>query len=95
MFLFWKGHRVKLTDRTITVGRRAKNDIVIKGDPFVSKSHCAITNGTLMDLSKNGTKVNGSRVQKVPNHFSWRVICLFLGTTLVENEVPNRDANGF
>jgi len=67
----------------------------VTGDPFVSKSHCAITNGTLMDLSKNGTKVNGSRVQKVPNHFSWRVICLFLGTTLVENEVPNRDANGF
>jgi len=38
---------------------------ILSGDPFVSKSHCIITNGALKDTSKNGTRVNGSRVEQV------------------------------
>lgn len=51
-----------LSGRTITVGRKGRNDVVIRGDPFVSKNHCVITDGALRDTSKNGTRVNGSRV---------------------------------
>lgn len=62
MFLLWRERRVDLSGRTVRVGRKGLNDVVIRGDPFVSKSHCIITNCALKDTSKNGTKVNGSRV---------------------------------
>ena len=47
------------------------------GDPFVSKSHCIITNGALRDTSKNGTRVNGSRVEEVEDCFCPDVLLLF------------------
>ncbi len=54
--------------RTVTIGRKKGNNIVIN-DPYVSSSHCTITqesNGScwLIDTnSKNGTYVNGDRIQ--------------------------------
>jgi pSer/pThr/pTyr-binding forkhead associated (FHA) protein len=53
---------------TITVGRRAGNDIVITGDPYISGRHCDITCDAsgcyLTDVgSTNGTMVNGTRLE--------------------------------
>lgn len=53
---------------TITIGRRAGNDIVITGDPYISGRHCDITCDAsgcyLTDVgSTNGTTVNGTRLE--------------------------------
>ncbi|HOQ36671.1 MAG TPA: FHA domain-containing protein [Acetivibrio sp.] len=53
-------------DRSVTIGRQDKNDIVIK-DPFISEIHAHVSvEGDMVyikDLkSKNGVFVNGSRV---------------------------------
>mmetsp|Transcript_9864 Transcript_9864/g.24296 ORF Transcript_9864/g.24296 Transcript_9864/m.24296 type:complete len:245 (-) Transcript_9864:252-986(-) len=81
MFLLWRGRRVDLTGRRITIGRRGRNDVVIRGDPFVSKSHCIITNGALRDTSKNGTRVNGSRVEQ---HSLRAGDCIRIGNAVLE-----------
>lgn len=52
-----------------TVGRLADNDIVLS-DPYVSRRHCAVlihagNGGELHDVSsKNGTKLNGRRIDR-------------------------------
>jgi pSer/pThr/pTyr-binding forkhead associated (FHA) protein len=53
-------------DRSITIGRQDKNDIVIK-DPFISEIHAHVAvegdKVYIRDLkSKNGIFVNGSRL---------------------------------
>jgi len=81
MFLLWRGRRVDLTGKRVTIGRRGRNDVVIRGDPFVSKSHCIITNGALKDTSKNGTRVNGSRVEQHSLHPG---DCIRIGNAVLE-----------
>ncbi|GAB5367988.1 hypothetical protein AAMO2058_001279200 [Amorphochlora amoebiformis] len=85
LFLIWRGRRVDLTGRTVTVGRRGRNDVVIRGDPFVSKSHCIITDGALRDTSKNGTRVNGSRVEQ---HSLNPGDCIRIGNAVLEVHGP-------
>lgn len=53
---------------TITVGRRAGNDIFLTGDPFISGRHCDISCDAsgcyIVDVgSTNGTLVNGARLE--------------------------------
>lgn len=62
------GDTIQLKNKTISVGRRETNDIVLRF-PNVSGNHSELTleNGywQVADLgSSNGTKVNGKRVQK-------------------------------
>lgn len=90
MFLLWRGRRVDLTGRTVTVGRRGRNDVVIRGDPFVSKSHCIITNGALRDTSKNGTRVNGSRVEE---HTLNPGDCIRIGNAVLEVHGPGEHSS--
>lgn len=53
--------------KVITVGRSSNNDKVIRGDEYVSGNHCRIVqynNGAfgIVDTSRNGTFVNGKRI---------------------------------
>jgi pSer/pThr/pTyr-binding forkhead associated (FHA) protein len=58
---------VEIRPGVITLGRRAGNDVVLNGDPYVSGQHARITcdevGCTLTDVgSTNGTTVNGQRL---------------------------------
>ena len=56
---------------TISIGAEADNDIVIGDVPLISRHHASLTiNGGsafIVDMSKNGTFVNGRRVQNQAN----------------------------
>lgn len=81
----------------VKIGRSKDNDIVLSGDPFISKKHCQIhfENGEywLTDLdSKNGTYLNGKRVI-LPTTVSLGKNVIYLGKTivlLVEKEPSKR-----
>ncbi|WZL74268.1 FHA domain-containing protein [Clostridiaceae bacterium 35-E11] len=65
----FKVKEVYMLDRTITIGRKNENDIVIK-DPYISNMHSKITLDEqvlfLEDLdSANGTYLNGDRIMDV------------------------------
>jgi len=67
---------IPIPEGTITIGRRAGNDVVLSSDPFVSGRHAQITASAgvvqITDLgSTNGTFVNGTRLQpNVPTTLS-------------------------
>lgn len=50
-----------LVSDKLSIGRAEDNDIVI-ADDFVGSHHCVISDGVLTDSSKNGTFINGERV---------------------------------
>jgi predicted Ser/Thr protein kinase len=59
---------VELGDHILKIGRAAGNDVVLDGDPRVSREHCVVYRAgpsyLLFDSdSKNGTSVGGRRVQ--------------------------------
>ena len=63
-----KGRHFQLTDTRVTIGRQADCSIILE-DPSVSRYHCELylqpDSLSLRDLgSKNGTAVNGSRVDQ-------------------------------
>jgi pSer/pThr/pTyr-binding forkhead associated (FHA) protein len=65
------GDRVVLTDRRITIGRDAVNDVVLNQDKLVSRAHAEILlrdrQWYLIDLgSRNGTVVNGRAAHRHP-----------------------------
>mmetsp|Transcript_6188 Transcript_6188/g.10258 ORF Transcript_6188/g.10258 Transcript_6188/m.10258 type:complete len:351 (+) Transcript_6188:111-1163(+) len=57
MILEWEGKRYDLADAHLSIGRQFKNDIVIRGK-LISRTHCEIENGKILDRSTNGTFVN-------------------------------------
>eukprot|EP00471_Norrisiella_sphaerica_P006263 CAMPEP_0184479800 /NCGR_PEP_ID=MMETSP0113_2-20130426/1379_1 /TAXON_ID=91329 /ORGANISM="Norrisiella sphaerica, Strain BC52" /LENGTH=987 /DNA_ID=CAMNT_0026857951 /DNA_START=148 /DNA_END=3111 /DNA_ORIENTATION=- len=67
MYLSWEGGKILLDPNKseLTIGKKIENDIVVKSSK-TSKFHCKIENGkVLVDCnSKNGTKLNGKRVEK-------------------------------
>ncbi len=63
------GHEYSLSRFTTTLGRGLENDFVLNDDRTVSRQHASITfeNGSffIIDLcSKNGTRVNGRKVDR-------------------------------
>lgn len=88
--------------QVISVGRSSTNDVVIKGDDFVSRDqHCLITkeNGTfyIFDAnSKNGTYVNGSRISKATKMRLQEGDIVRIGNTVLQWQSyfeKERDAN--